>query len=301
MTLTEQDISIGSDPEFCLFDPHLKRISSALNYLPNGKEKKVDLKDGYRLFSDNVLGEGEIPPANNPGELVERFTQLVKRATQALSDRGIRLMAKASHDYPPEDLDNDVARTMGCSQSMDANEINILEPKDLSSISLRTAGGHIHLGRKDWKTCKSKEFMMEPWSKIAGIRALDRLLGTTMTYLENDPTAPARKVLYGKSGEHRCCVYGYEYRVLSNYWISHPNLVNFVDRLARHTVMECQKDPEKYLGKYDFSQVKGIIDSGDQESALAFIEKELPTSFVKEAKALKKMKFNPWLDENYKI
>lgn len=301
MKLTAQDITIGSDPEYCLFDSHKKRISSALNYLPNGKEKKVDLGDGYRFFSDNVLGEGEIPPADSGEKLVKNFTQLVKRATEALADKGIRLMAKASHEFLPEDLDNEIALTMGCSVSMDANIIAILEPKNLRETSLRTAGGHCHVGRKDYKTCKSNDFMIEDWSKIAGIRAMDRLLGTTMTYLENDPSAPARKALYGKSGEHRCCVYGYEYRVLSNYFVSRPELIFFGDSLARYAVLECQNDPAKYLGEYDFSEVKRIIDTGCQKSALDFIQKELPAHFVKEAKALKKLKFSPWVDENFKI
>lgn len=295
------DLTVGSDPEFCLFDLHKNRISSALNYLPNGKEDKIDLGDNYRVYSDNVLGEGEIPPARSGEELVNNFTELFKRTTQKLIDRGLRLMVKAAHDFPEEDLQVSAAKAMGCSISYCALEVKVIEPKNLNDISLRTQGGHCHIGRTDYKTCAPDSYLLDPWSKVSTIRALDRVLGVTMTYCENDPSAPKRKQLYGRAGDHRICVYGCEYRVLGNYWVSRPELVFFVDQLIRHTVKECSEDPQKYLNEYDFSEVRDIINSGDQDAALNFMKRELPKNFVKEAKSLKKLRFEPFLDITYKL
>lgn len=300
--MPELQLTIGSDPEFCLFDRNTNRITSALNYLPNGKEEKLDLGDSFTFYSDNVLAELSMPCGNTTEDTVNNFTQLVRKTSEVLEKYNVRLVAQAAHEFTEEELNHPVAKTAGCSQEFDAIDVGIVEPPDLSTIRLRSAGAHAHIGRQDWKTVDDDAFLIQPWSKIAAIRAMDRYVGTALTYLEKDPTAMARKRLYGKAGRHRTPPYGVEYRSPSPYWTSRPELVAFVDSLTRFSTNKCQEDCEKYLNKtYDSREVVEIINTGDAKSAESFIEKHLPASFVKEAKSLNRLKYHPFLDDNYKV
>lgn len=84
-----------------------------------------------------------------------------------------------------------------------------------NTTSLRSAGGHIHVGY-DNPT-------MERSSKI--IMAMDIFLGIPSIILDKDKD---RRKMYGKAGCFRFKDFGCEYRTLSNFWIFDDELIEWV-------------------------------------------------------------------------
>ena len=57
-------------------------------------------------------------------------------------------------------------------------------------------------------------------------KQLDFVLGVPSVLLDRDGLT--RRSLYGKAGAFRPKPYGAEYRVLSNFWLKHENMINWV-------------------------------------------------------------------------
>ena len=57
---------------------------------------------------------------------------------------------------------------------------------------------------------------------------MDLFVGTLSIYLDHDPTSRPRKKLYGQAGRYRQPNHGCEYRSMGNFWLSSPQLVEWV-------------------------------------------------------------------------
>lgn len=289
-------LTIGSDPEY-MVEKDGKIVSAIPIFDYHDKYDRIEFGDGIQGYYDNVNGEFSMNPGASTDETIQQFRNLVKNVGEFLKVKGAKLLAQSSYTFPEEELDHKDAKSAGCSAEFCAHEIDMVEPPVLRQTNFRCAGGHIHIGRIDWREPAS-EFLLDDYSKIAAVRAMDFYVGTTLTFLENDPTAPARKELYGKAGRHRPTMYGVEYRSLSNYWTSHPKLVSFVDRLTRYAIAQCE-DNTKYWQNFNVKEIANIINTGDVELARQFIETNLPKAFYQEALELKTLPYNPDIAENY--
>ncbi|GAF96989.1 unnamed protein product, partial [marine sediment metagenome] len=115
------------------------------------------------------------------------------------------------------ELDCDEARRFACDPDFDPYDIsiNVMAP-DASEGTLRSCGGHIHLGNEK----VGDDFDMQ----LEVVKTMDIFLGMPSLLLDKDPTSQRRRELYGKAGAHRPKPYGVEYRALGNFWLSHPKL-----------------------------------------------------------------------------
>ena len=118
--------------------------------------------------------------------------------------------------------------------------------------NLRTAGGHVHVG-------------INGVDMLAGIRAMDLFLGIPSLLLDNSPEAQQRRELYGKAGAMRPKPYGFEYRVLSNFWLFKDTLVDWVYNNTRTAMTFCEMGNgiSKTMGKI----IQEAINTGDQKTA----------------------------------
>jgi hypothetical protein len=95
----------------------------------------------------------------------------------------------------------------GCEPDINAWAEDYNSAPDASS-TLRTAGGHIHVGFQfeegDYKT------------QFNVVKLMDIFLGIPSVLLDKDSQ---RRQLYGKAGACRLKEYGIEYRTLSNFWL----------------------------------------------------------------------------------
>lgn len=220
----------GTDPEFMLWDPKREELVSAIGRIP-GTKKRPHKIPGGAVQRDNVMCELNTDPAQTREELVDKLRLVLKGAAEIAAPN--LLLVQASADFPARALRNRETRRFGCDPDFNAwtlmpNEV----PFDAPDKSFRSAGGHFHVGQ----TAETAEMLGDPHGKVAVVRMLDIFLGLPSVLLDQDPSSPARRQLYGKAGAHRPKPYGVEYRALGNFWLRSPKLVELIYDLADHAV-----------------------------------------------------------------
>lgn len=245
------DIMFGNDPEVMLLSNSTGQIVSSLDVLKNNKHNPIELGDGMKMYADNVLVEFAGPPASTVGAAVGNLREVFVRA-QARLGSGYSLLPKASHvydDLPPKPDDGLVlswlnnliptesiheAWQVGCNPNYNAYTGEQRKQSPFPD-GMRTGSFHIHIGNANYQDDK-EEKLMTAQSKMNAIKLMDIFVGCAGVIFDKDPTAPARRKLYGQAGEFRPTDYGCEYRVLGNYALRSPKLTELVFDLTAHAM-----------------------------------------------------------------
>ena len=282
-------MTFGGDPEFVLMSDSSVPVS-AINILPN---KHNPIKDsGHAFYYDNVMAEIAVLPSNTAAESVANFINAVSKLRDLVYP--LVPVTLSSLMFDNNQLLNPIAREIGCSPEFCAYEMRVVPPPThefLSSV-LRTAGGHIHIG------CN-----LSHNQKIGVIRMMDLFIGIPSVFLDTDTATIVRKKLYGRAGRFRTPPHGVEYRTLSNFWVTNPELIRLFHNLSEFVVdFTCNGGYESFwkvtemtpamLGpnfditslhscSYDVTSLREAIDTNSQQLALQFQEmlyELLPTS-----------------------
>lgn len=228
-------LTFGSDPEFML--QRNGRFYSAVPLVPGTKYKRHKLGHHYYYY-DNVMAECAVRPADNPQQFVNNLRECLQQFAKLV--RPYTLTTQASQDYPVAELQSEEAQAIGCDPEYCAYQLSVAPApeEEFRSGTLRTAGGHIHLGTHLGK---------ETFGCLAIIRMLDLFLGSASIFLDKDPTTKKRKNLYGKAGRFRQPEWGVEYRSLGNFWLASPDLVVLVLDVCSFVVdFVAQKQHERF-------------------------------------------------------
>lgn len=261
-TVPNLKTTLGSDPELLLFDLHQGKIVSAITVLGRDKHDPIDLGDGIKMYSDNVLVEAAFPPADSKQGILDSFRKVFSRMKNQLGER-YTLLPMASHVYADDELKEPVAWESGCSPNYDVYARKSNLPADFTN-GLRTGSFHIHIGNADWKKkdCSQKLLTLE--SKEQAIKLLDIFVGVSSVIFDRDPTAHARRRLYGKAGEFRPTPYGVEYRVLGNFPLRSPAATMLVFDLVDLALDHVRSDTEKdALAMFKEEEVRSAINDHD--------------------------------------
>lgn len=209
------NVSLGADPEMFLFSVEKNKFVPVCGLVGGTKEEPLKItSQGHALQEDNVMIEYCIPPCKTSDKFVDEIT-FVKNYINDTVLKPLGLVSKcvASARFAAEDLLSEQAQLFGCSESFNAytNQVNEVGKSD---YTLRTAGGHIHIGYD------------KPTAKISTelIKAMDLFLGVPSILLDTDKE---RRKMYGNAGEFRHKSYGVEYRVLSTFWTENENLMKW--------------------------------------------------------------------------
>ena len=99
--INTKNITIGADPEFFIVTENGEAFPST-NVLKGNKDNPDDRGGGYASLCDNVLAEGNIPPANSEAEYVEHMTTLKSMINEVLevADAGETMPQKSTFFYP---------------------------------------------------------------------------------------------------------------------------------------------------------------------------------------------------------
>ena len=206
--IEEFEITMGSDPE--IFVKRGGVPTSAFRLTSGTKDKPEDVGDGYFLSLDNIMLEGNIPPASSKDEFVANMDKLVA-IMDARAKRARMELFPEDVAYPDErSLRRPDALIFGCSSYMDAWADGEQEAEDMGEQPFRVAGCHIHIGYKNPSVIMNK----------AIAKAFDIFA-----------TAPAHKIhvakermdYYGGFGNYRCKadMYGLECRALGGFMFQH--------------------------------------------------------------------------------
>lgn len=220
----ELKITVGCDPEFFWQD-----VGGSFRYpigVPGSKAAPFHVNDGA-IQVDGLALELNIDPANNVEEFVGRCKSVFEQFNRYVSLNQIKIVASA--EFPPNHLKqlSPHLTELGCVPDFNAytGEANPRPNfgKDDAELTLRAAGGHIHLG---WET---KDVNILDTNHIANcyevVKQLDYYIGVPSLLWDRDQK---RRSLYGKAGACRIKPYGVEYRTPSNQWFKSEALQRFV-------------------------------------------------------------------------
>lgn len=200
--------TIGCDPEFFLLK-HGKPLS-AIGLIGGTKEKPKPLtKKGFFVQEDNVAVEFNVPPATNADMFANNIEYVLNNLKRKL--KNIKFSKESALNFDPLTLMHPKAMEFGCDPDFNAWTKQINPRPECADFTLRSAGGHVHIGTKE--------------DPIEVIRAMDLFVGVP-SILKDKGTK--RRELYGKAGAYRLQSFGCEYRTLSNFWIFSRELIEWV-------------------------------------------------------------------------
>ena len=249
-------LTIGHDAE--VFVSKHGTIADAIGLLGGTKESPLQVQQGA-LQEDNVLAELNIHPAGTADEFVDN-TNVVMEVLKDMLPSGYDVVIQSSHHYEKEYLmgAHDQAMEFGCDPDYNCWT---LEENDTSSplTTLRTAGGHVHIGFPDDVT------LLE---QVKVMRMCDYLLGLPSVLLDTDTE---RRNLYGSAGAYRPKPYGAEYRVLSNFWLKDECLMRWVhsQAISCYELRTSLKDMELQLSSMELQR---IINTSDKVEAAKWVQ-----------------------------
>jgi hypothetical protein len=276
----------GSDPEFMLLLNG--QYVSAIPRVPGTAEERFN-KNGHSFYWDNVLAECAIAPGKGHDEAIENFRSCFKTYAEIVAP--CRLTTRASFDYPDEELQDSRCRIAGCAKDYCVYTGKAKKPPAgiIEKTSLRTGGGHIHLGQG-----QSDGVLHETtWESWLTVYMLDLFVGIPSLFMDHDSTSARRRKVYGQAGRYRPKAYGMEYRSLGNFWLASPDLVKLIFEMCDFTVdfVEQKKwgqwwefDEELYwddsntqLQKaykchgYNVKDLRNALDKSDRDAAKRFM------------------------------
>ncbi len=201
--------TIGTDPEFFVRDAE-NQIIPVVGLLGGTKGEPIPLAglpEGFGAQEDNVMAELTVPAAMS----AEAFTENVKRGAEVIGDmlgeHDCALdMSTCEYRFSGEAIGrHSQALQFGCSPDFNAYEKGRQRPTIDPALvgNNRFCGGHVHFGG---------DFRSPPF---IGAMFADAVLG--LWSVGRDPQR-TRRQYYGAAGTYRPTAYGFEYRVLSNFW-----------------------------------------------------------------------------------
>lgn len=214
---------LGADPELFLADIQ-GNLKASCGKIGGTKEhpQPIDvLGFGYAVQEDNVALEFNIPACQTKRDFVSAISKTMKVLQDGVnSSLGWHLDDRASALFPKEELEHPAAQVFGCDPDFNAWTGQKNPKPQAADETLRSCGGHVHVG-----------FDTNRMDKKRLIKLMDLMLGVPSVLMDKDEK---RRGLYGKHGAYRDKPYGVEYRVLSNFWVHNPKLVEWVwDQTAR--------------------------------------------------------------------
>lgn len=214
-------VTIGSDPELFIYDSKKKKVISAVGLLPGTKENPyVDEefpRSGFGLQTDNILGEFNIPPAMNMDDFVSSIEYMKgyirKKVKEINPDYDIKCCG--SQKVCKDQLQTDQAKLFGCDPDYNVYTEKQNEVGSAKDTNLRSAGCHFHIGYEKPNIETSLQML----------KYIDAYVGVPSVLKDPDVE---RRQLYGRAGCFRLQPWGFEYRVLSSYFISSTEIIKWV-------------------------------------------------------------------------
>lgn len=256
-----QNTTIGSDVEFFVRDKRTGEIVSAEGFIMGSKHEPyhfVQSNEFYAVQLDNVLAEGNIPPAYTEGEFFHSLAFLREYMDSILPDH-LETVAIPAARLDLKYLQTENAKVFGCDPSFCCWDGKVDAPQPVEGDNLRSAGFHIHIGY----TAPQTE------TNIQLAQFMDLGLGVPSVLLEepND----RKKVGYGKAGNFRHQRHGVEYRTLSSFFASSERLITWAFRGAHWAVKMVNEgySISPTLGE----TIRGTVNSEDRKEAQALVKR----------------------------
>lgn len=250
----------GADIEAFLMKQETGEIISAEGIIKGTKRKPFNFDPSSPFWAtslDNILAEYCIPPARTREEFVQNVTKSIGYIKSILPE-GICIASIPSAVIHDKYLQSANAKLFGCESDYNVWKKEVNKKPQAENINLRSSGQHIH-GSYDNPCIDTTE-------KI--IKTLDAFLGVPSILMEPENE---RRKLYGKAGAFRFKDYGFEYRPLSGFFASSPDLIGWCfdnTQLAVNFINDGRFDEIEAVG----DQIQCAINTNDKIMASNIIK-----------------------------
>jgi len=210
------NFSLGADPEFMIVKDG--EYKSVIGIIQGTVDNRIKIR-GHEFYYDNVLAECAIKPSYSKEEAVSNFKECLQLFAEMAHP--FQIVPQAAQHYDRNQLQHPEAKTVNCDPEFCPYAMSMVNGpvEEILYGTLRTCGGHIHLGH---------ETLTEGNNGILAMYMMDLFLGVPSLWLDKDPTSGTRREMYGAAGRYRAKSYGMEYRSLSNFWLQSPRFVEFI-------------------------------------------------------------------------
>lgn len=259
-------VQLGCDPEF--FFKVNKRIVGSEHFIPaTGFKYYGDDYPNYKFVQDGVQAELNPQPntcrANLANGIAKAFERLDAEIKKTRNDVEFCFDQTVTISKTELDKLDDKNKRFGCMPSFNAYDpdaavrLNAIDPLVYRK---RSAGGHIHISTNSNTT--TQKLVKESPEKFTHL--LDIIVGNTCVLIDRDKGNKERRKAYGRAGEYRLPKHGYEYRVLSNFWLQHAALLSLCFGLTHLTVsIVCHPQFDKY-----YQQLTEAVSLDDIQKAI---------------------------------
>lgn len=263
--LLRKKYTLGADPEIFVFNG--LKLLPAYEFLPDKDDGKSIYWDGFQA-EWKLDYEGRHCQNNMVKYMREALMNLLAHAKAKFPNA--RLSAVNTVRIPDVLLKKAHPRhvALGCEPSFNAYRLKGLQVDDPRKLLHRCAGGHMHFG----------EWLRPPqYERLA--KGLDRTLGVFSVGAARNIDNPLRRKQYGMPGEFRTPKYGekfgFEYRVLSNFWITAPAIQQLIWEIGRLGIqLATSKHAKLWAASED--EVKEAILNCDTKLAERIISRNKP-------------------------
>ncbi len=261
-------LKIGADPEFFLKKHGY--FHSGFGIIPGDKHTPHPVPCGA-IQVDGMAIEFNINPAENKEVFVNNIDAVLNTLRNMIpKDFDFAFEPVAIFEEEHFKRQPFKARELGCDPDYNAYTGRVNPPPNGKQL-MRTAAGHIHIGWGENIGGNNLHLL----NCKALIKQLDYILGIPSLLLDSNSE---RRKMYGKAGAFRPKPYGVEYRVLSNFWLRQPTLMEWV---FEHTTKAFKLLTENNIDLYKEygNTAKEIINKNDVKKAETMLLNEL-NSFV---------------------
>ena len=197
MKRDDENISLGTDPEFFLYHPSFSTFMDASKVYP-GKEAPIEVVSKIKgksssvakLHSDGFLGEFSVSPSTVVEDVVNNVMAAILAAKNSAIPGTVIIASTPTVELSEDDLKDltEESRVLGCEMDFCAYGEEGSTPKDGSKIPFRSAGGHIHI--------ETGDLSKDDHDKLA--KFLDLTMAIPFSVLTPSPEKEKkRRTLYG--------------------------------------------------------------------------------------------------------
>lgn len=246
-------ITVGCDPE--VFARSRGRYVSLIGKIGGTKGNPVPLAGGGGVQEDNLALEFNTEPATTQKDFIERVISAREDVAHLMRQNEASLAKTSIAHFPPLALNCDAAKVFGCDPDINAWTLEPNPIPDLHNSSMRTAGGHVHIGW-DFKNDMERIYMARLMDIFHGIPSV-----------VSDQNGRQRRKYYGMAGAHRPKPYGIESRILSNYWIFSTSTIRDIFRRVKlaHKYLPRAEEFIQHLGP---ENIITTINTGNRTDAI---------------------------------
>lgn len=196
---------LGSDPEVFLSAASGPVI--ATGYVPGTKRRPKKVRFGA-VQQDNVAAEFNIEPAATEEDWVRNHVTVLNQLSRMVGRKGLTLDIRNAVAFDKKQLQADrLAMVFGCDPSFDAWRHGVVIEPPNPNTSIRTCGGHVHIG---------DDRLLDIDTAMHAVRLLSVFVLPKIRSKEPDEQ---RSASYGKAGAFRMKPYGVEWRGPANTWL----------------------------------------------------------------------------------